>query len=307
MQLNPNLLITVNPDDVSLSLSILLNTVFAFMTEDFPVIIDHLLYSSEKIERLSDPRYSRPYLQIDERDFFLEVNDVACYHVHNGERILVHPCKGSDPAAVKLYLNGSVLGALLHQRGLIPLHGSSFSYNGKGIVVCGHTGSGKSSVVAAFCQNGGHFIDDDISPIRIAEGGGTILPIHTQMKLWSDTLKKLGIDYRDFDKIRASFDKYYLPAPDILPREQKLDHVIVLQMHNKDEFLAQELYEVQKFNTLRRMIYRKMYLKGMPETEKRYFRQLANLEKSVKVTIIVRPSNSNIYDTMEFIKSEMNR
>jgi len=79
----------------------------------------------------------------------------------DGNLVQVYPNPESDELSVNLFLNGSVLGVLLHQRGILLFHGNSFMLDGKGMLLCDHSGLGKSSFTAAFCQNGATIINDD--------------------------------------------------------------------------------------------------------------------------------------------------
>ncbi|NTW33695.1 MAG: hypothetical protein HGB12_13925 [Bacteroidetes bacterium] len=273
----------------------------------FPIDIDCIEYSSDELESLTNPLFSRPHLQVDEQEFFLRVYNVASYRVRNGNQVDIHPYKDADVSSVNLFLNGSVLGAILHQQCLLPFHGSSFEYKGKGIIICGHSGTGKSSVTAAFCQNGGRFINDDITPVRNSASATTIIPIKTRIKLWDDSLCKLKIENDNFDKIRPALDKFYLPTQETFRAEQHLDHIFVLCKHQTNEFVANELSGMEKYNILRNQIYRKVYLKGMPETGKLYFKQLLQLAGNIKVTKILRPQICDIYDTMNCIKKDLDK
>lgn len=277
------------------------------MNIDFPLESVTVEVTREDADALSNPRLSRPHLQVDENDFFLKVHKVAGYRVRNGHQLQIHPHKDADESDVNLFLNGSVLGAVLHQRAILPFHGSSFAYEGKGVIICGISGVGKSAVTAAFCQNGGRLINDDITPVRINKEDVTILPIKTRIKLWDDSLQKLGIKNNGFEKIRPSLDKFYLPTAEVIPEEQILNHLIVLSTHNKEEFAVNEPDGMGKYNVLRNQIYRRSYLKGMPATARSYFRQLFQLAAQVRVTQIVRPKICNIYDAMERIRKEMVR
>nr|WP_321487014.1 hypothetical protein [uncultured Draconibacterium sp.] len=84
-----------------------------------------------------------------------------------------------------------------------------------------------------------------------------------------------------------------------------LNQIFILNIRNKEAYEANVLNGIQKYNALRKQIYRKVYLKGMPETEKEYFKQLFLLATKVKVTSIERPQISNIYDTMRFIEEQI--
>ena len=274
--------------------------------QSFPYLEDTTIYKS-KIDILLQQKSSSPFLQVNQDDFFLNVKGVACFKVQNGNKIVIFPYEGADDASIRLFLNGSVLGALLHQKGILPLHGCSFRYKDIGIVICGNSGVGKSSVTTAFCQNGADFITDDITPLQINETETVIKPIKTQIKLWDDSIKKMQIENTDLKKIRPALEKFYLPSPEPVKDKQQLNHLFILRKHNKSKFITEELNGIDKYNALRKQIYRKLYLKGMPETEKKYFRELLQLSGTVKVTRIIRPDICSIYDTMHIIEKEISR
>ena len=275
------------------------------MDLQFPIFLDELGFSPVNLEPILNPHFACTQLQVDEDDFYLNVIDVASYRVKNGNSVQVFAHEKADLASIKLFLNGSVLGAVLHQRGILPFHGSCFQYEQKGILICGQSGAGKSSVTAAFCQSGAVFINDDITPVEITESETNIIPIKTRIKLWDDSIKKLEIENDNFDKIRPSLDKFYLPNAEEFQSKQALHHIFILSQHNKEEFESHELEGMAKYNVLRQQIYRKMYLKGMPERQKTYFKQLFLLSKNVKVTRIMRPQIAAITATMEYIKQEL--
>ncbi|MEG8053162.1 hypothetical protein QP185_07710 [Sphingomonas aerolata] len=52
------------------------------------------------------------------------------------------------------YLLGTALGALLHQRALLPLHCNAIVHDGKAFLFCGDSGAGKSTLAAVFEARG---------------------------------------------------------------------------------------------------------------------------------------------------------
>ncbi|MFV8337569.1 hypothetical protein ACNQF7_16025 [Flavobacterium sp. RSP29] len=272
---------------------------------NFPITLEHLEFSQEDLEQLTDATFSSTHLQVGENDFFLNVHNVATYRVQNGNSVLIFRHENADLASIKLFLNGSVLGAVLHQQGTLPFHGSCFQYNEKGVLLCGDSGAGKSSVTVAFCQNGACFINDDITPVAISESETIIIPIKTRIKLWDDSFQKLKIENDDFEKIRPTLNKFYLPTNEEYLDKQQLHHIFILSTHNNEHFETFELEGMVKYDALRKQIYREMYLKGMPERHKSYFKQLFQLAKNVRVTHIKRPQICDIYTTMETIKKEL--
>jgi hypothetical protein len=274
------------------------------MVIDFPVA-DVAISYEHPISKLDNPVLDYPAFQVKENEFFTEVDRIARYLVRNGNEIFIDTHDQAEPASVYLFLAGSAFGVLLHQRCMLPLHGSSFVYNGKGVVICGASGAGKSSVVASFCQNEGIFINDDITPLNINDDQTTIVPIKSRIKLWDDTLEKLNLTDPSLEKIRPLIDKFYMPVSESCTEEKSFDQLYILSTHNKEEFIVKELSGIEKYNAIGHQIYRKVYLRGMPETEKTYFRQLLKLSTQISVKQIVRPTICDVRDTMAIIRKEI--
>lgn len=275
------------------------------MAFSFPLDFVQITINKEKTEIDLDSLYTNKSIRINETDFWLRVDKVATYRVKNGYEIAVSPFPGVDTASIQLFLNGSVFGAVLHQRGIIPFHGCSFELNQEGIIICGYSGAGKSSVTAAFCQQGARFINDDITPVSIDESGIFIMPIRTRIKLWEDALTALSIGTENLEKIRPSMQKFYVPVENNSQDKQKLNTLIVLGIHDSNRYEVMRPVGMEKFNLLRSHIYRKIYLKGMPKAERNLFSQLLKLSQSVEVLHILRPQTSSIHVTMEFIRGQL--
>ncbi len=64
--------------------------------------------------------------------FLLAIPGVAAFHVHGGREIIIQPAPQADAAAIRLFLLGSAFGALLHQRGITPMHGSAVALPRRG-------------------------------------------------------------------------------------------------------------------------------------------------------------------------------
>jgi GTPase SAR1 family protein len=271
---------------------------------DFPLEIK-IEFVHEALDNITNPFYSRPYFQVKEKDLLLHIKNVASYRVTNGNQVLIYVHKNVDMDTVNLYLNGSVLGAVLHQRGYLPFHGSTFDYQGKVVMICGHSGVGKSSITMAFCRSKASFICDDITPVLITQDNASIIPVRNRIKLWDDSLQRLDIDFRRLDKIRPVLSKYYLPIQQQHPENRELDQIIILNIHTKDYIEKKELVGLSKFNMLRKQIYRSMFLNGMPETKRMYFKQLVQLAGRVQVTRVTRPMKCDIYEVMQFIEKEV--
>jgi len=275
------------------------------MNLNFPLDSALITITDEENICITDPLYTSLILQINETDFKLVIDNVAIYHVQNGCNIRIFPFPNADQSSIQLFLNGSAFGAVLHQRGIIPFHGCSFELNQKGIILCGYSGAGKSSVTAAFCQQGARFINDDITPVTIDELGTWIMPIRTRIKLWDDAVTALAIETENLEKIRPAMQKFYIPVANKCQDKLNLHTLIVLGIHDNDRYEVVKPAGMEKFNLLRSHIYRKIYLKGMPKAERNLFSQLLKLSQSVEVLHVLRPQTSSIHATMKFIREQL--
>lgn len=141
--------------------------------------------------KVDDPVYADGFWQMNQNEFSMQVEGVGSYYACNGNEVEYAPLPSATPESVELYLNGSVYGAVLHQRKILPLHGSCFIEQGMGVMLCGDSGSGKSSLTTAFCMNGAEFLTDDVTPIVFDNNKPFILSFSDRIKLWKHTLENL--------------------------------------------------------------------------------------------------------------------
>ena len=93
-------------------------------------------------ESLSDAKVSGVRYQAGPGEFLLQVDNVARYYVSNGGHILIERDPDAADEEILLFLMGSAMGAILHQRKFLPLHGSSIEIDGElTIVVIAHRSS----------------------------------------------------------------------------------------------------------------------------------------------------------------------
>jgi hypothetical protein len=145
-------------------------------------------------------------------ELLLRVPDTAVFSIRGGNRIGVHPAPGADESAIRLYLLGTCIGALLIQRQTLPLHGSAVVIDGKAYAFVGDSGAGKSTLAAAFVNLGYPLLSDDVIAVLIRRDRAPIaLPAYPQQKLWLESLDGLGMEADRYVPIYES--KYAVPVP----------------------------------------------------------------------------------------------
>lgn len=162
-------------------------------------------------ESLSDPKLVGPTWQIADKQFLLDVPNVARFLLKNGDQIVFAPKSEASAEEVPIFILGTVFGILLHQRQQIVLHASAVEVDGKAIVFCGYSGAGKSTLAAALVQRGYRLITDDVCAITLSDAAPPLVhPDGRQLKLWAQAIEKLELDEIRRDRIRGCLEKFYV-------------------------------------------------------------------------------------------------
>jgi hypothetical protein len=166
-------------------------------------------------------RVEGPELAADrEADFFVEgghlilvVRGVGRFLAAGGRSVVVEASPGAAESAVRLYLTGSVLGAIWLQRGLLPLHASAVQLPGGACVAfAGVSGAGKSSLAAHFAQAGHRIVADDVCVLAERDGGYSVWPGPARVKLAPDAVASLNRDSSVLERAGGTREKYHLEA-----------------------------------------------------------------------------------------------
>jgi hypothetical protein len=157
-----------------------------------------------------------PGLQVHGDALLLTVPEVSRYRIEAGRNIIVDAEPGVPERNVRLYLLGSAFGALLHQRGLLPLHANAVEIDGRAVAFMGASGEGKSTLAAWFHDHGYRVIADDVCVVNFKQPGRPCAaPGLPRLRLWREALERMGRDASEYDRsyVETSnvFDKFDVP------------------------------------------------------------------------------------------------
>jgi hypothetical protein len=142
--------------------------------------------------------------------YILTLDNVGRFYVGGGCRVLVNPAPGAQEFELRLFILGTSLGVLCHQRGLYPLHASSVNIDGTAVIFAGNTGAGKSSLAAALGARGHPIVADDVSVFDPASM--SMLPAYPQRKLTRDVLEVIGLRAEGLESTRPGTAKFRVPS-----------------------------------------------------------------------------------------------
>ncbi len=145
-------------------------------------------------------------------EFVLDAGKIARYRIRGGTEIAIDPHIGSSERNIRLYLLGSAMGILCHQRGLMPLHANAIAINGSAVAFAGRKGVGKSTLAAHFQARGFKVLCDDVCVVGFDKSGGPVAwPGLPRLKLWRDAAQAFGHNSNALERVADGIEKYLVP------------------------------------------------------------------------------------------------
>lgn len=219
----------------------------------------------------------------------LEISGVASFLVSHGNEILIEPAAGAEESEIRVFLLGSAMGALLQQRGFLPLHASAVESRGRAVLFAGDSGLGKSTLAAAFHAAGHRVVADDVTAVRVGDDGVPVAyPAYPELKLWADALDKLGLDAAGLPMPRPQVDKSRLPVDDFGAADPLPITDIYLLEVGEDEPVIEPIAGMSKLDALARNTYRGCFLEGSG-IKQAHFRLSVALARHARLARVVRP------------------
>jgi hypothetical protein len=265
---------------------------------------DVIIEFDEVPSELANPRSKGVHYQAGPGEFLLRVDSVASYYVREGRRITIQPFPGAEEERILVFLLGSAMGALLHQRNILVLHAGAIAVNRWSVLFTGHSGAGKSTLAAGFHKRGYPFLADDICAIAMLDGWPAVVPGFPRLKLWADVLKKLDKDKDQLKSVRwhNDLEKYFMPIEGIQMSPVPLKSIFVLGTADTDIIEITALKGGEKIYPIINNTYRLRFLEGLGG-KKDHFTQCAAVAAKTSVYRTVRPGKgfllNELMDMME--------
>jgi hypothetical protein len=202
---------------------------------DATAVPDVVIERAELRERLSMSKRVEPCMQVGEDEFQFN-SPVARLLVRGGRLVLVDAAPGADARDVRLYLLGTVMVGLCHQRGRLPLHAMAVAGRGGAVAVGGLSGVGKSTLAAQLLQRGHAILADDLCALEFDSAEARLHPGPARIKLWADSIASLGLSNVALPQVLGGVGKFSLACPQRGgPRGRKLERIYILSPAGRRE------------------------------------------------------------------------
>lgn len=244
---------------------------------------------TDRKREVDSPVFKAGPVIVGKNEVAVTVEGVAHYFAKGGKQIVVTPEIRAEAGLVEHFLNSWGLVSILHQRRILNFHASAVEINGTGVMICGDSGAGKSSLTAALQLAGGRILTDDITPVVFRKEQPFICLLTDSLALKTETLNQL----KDWNRVAFGTNplngKKLFRLPVVKGEEVPLSKVIWLNVSEDREIRLSEVRGIECFTMLRSEICGWEMLKGMKETEAAYMKQLALMGNTVKITKVERP------------------
>jgi len=282
-----------------------------FFTESETDKPDCIIDFGDVPEKLIKPDKTGGVYQSGDKQFLLKVENVGRYLIENGKTITVYKLPSATTRETIIFLWASAIAALLHQRGIMIIHGSAVKVGEGAVIFSGRSGSGKTTLASAFSRmNNSLMISDDISAIRINEDGKpVVLPGYPMMKLWRDSSEKIGISWDETRFIRENVKKMIVNTRDrFAKKEVRLRQVYLLSYKNSGSPEIKEVTGYRKLEMLTGKIFRKNYLTNKHQNQLDIFEEASKILPLIRLNTIERQQGMLFFDeTVEMIKLDLNQ
>lgn len=231
--------------------------------------------------------------QAEESMMMLHVPAVADFRVTNGNCIEVDPDPVCTASHLAVYLMGSCMGAVLHQRGILPLHGSCVTDGSRSILITGDSGAGKSTMASEFLRHGWQLLTDDVSAILNIDDCPLVQSSYPSQKLWPDSLAHYKRDSAQIHSLYEKEDrkKYGVHVEDCFHEGTAPLSMIVRLIPADADTQVGPLEGIAKVDQLFRNTYRRYMI--AEKNRQRHFQQCVTLSEKVLMCLAIRRKDAD--------------
>ncbi|MGH7456282.1 MAG: hypothetical protein ACRENG_33330 [bacterium] len=230
---------------------------------------------------------------------YLRWPDVGRFLAREGRELIVAagPAGAGNKQLLNLYILSEALGMILCQRGVFLLHASAVKLGEQVILFAGLPGAGKSTLAAAFAQQGGVGLCDDMVAITFeARRQPVVWPGFPQIKIWPPTIEGLGYTASSLPPLFEGSRKRVISKADNFPQAPlPLTHIFFLE--------TAEAYNLRRMNDAEALFALVRFFPCPSDMLqgrflRQHFQQCNQLLRSVEVWKLESPKNFKVLSKM---------
>ncbi|WP_080493835.1 aldolase [Bacillus paranthracis] len=251
-----------------------------------------IIRTADLFQKWSEFTNTEQNFVVDKNVVMIRIPDTAIFFIQEGKQIIVSPMGNTCEDKIRLYILGICMGALLMQRGILPLHGSAINIDGKVYAILGNSGAGKSTLAAAFLSKGYTLLSDDVIAVTVsADKTPIVIPSYPQQKLWAESLNAFGMGTASYNPLFERETKYAVPVQSHFFSEPlPLAGVIELKKTEDENVELIRMEGLERLRTLFFHTFRKFLVTQLKLTEWHFTTSTSVINK-VDMFHLKRPNN----------------
>lgn len=225
-------------------------------------------------------------------ELFFGISNIGKFRITNGSQIEVHPEPECTEAHLGVFLMGSCMGAVLHQRGFLPIHGSCITDGKKSILLTGDSGAGKSTLASEFLSHGWRLLTDDVSAVYDIHEIPKVQASYPSQKLWQDSLKQYRHSQKDIHSLyfHEEREKFGVNVEDFFYDGSSPLKLIIRLCPSDEKSAIHPLEGIICTDQILKNIYRSYMI--LPQEREAYFRKSVELSNKVWMALVTREKNA---------------
>ena len=223
-------------------------------------------------------------------------------NVLNGDHIYYELKPEGEDTKVNSYLLGFGMALIALQKKMLPIHSSGIMKEDKAILISGESGAGKSSLTAAYIEDGYDLMADDVTYVKRGTGDMPYAyPAFPYQKLCRNEVEKRHCGEEGLVYIGEEKDKFLVPwRGKYTANARPLKAIVFMSKYEGDELKIDELRGFEKYIVLSKALFM-LALLGDKVYQKEIGENVMWLASKVPVIGVLRPEGK---DTLEEIKEK---
>lgn len=225
-------------------------------------------------------------------------DNVGSFRITNGNLVEVDPDPACSESHLGVYLMGSCMGAILHQRGFMPIHGSCVTDGSRSILITGDSGAGKSTLAAEFLSRGWKLLTDDVSAVYNVEGTPMVRSSYPSQKLWQDALDRYERPESDIHSLyfNENREKFGVDVSRYFQEGTAPLSMVIRLLPADAPCSISPITDFAKVDQLMRNTYRSFMI--APRDRQRHFQRCVTLSTKIPMALVIRENGKQCADEL---------